>query len=99
MTAKNLILIMGDQLNPSLPALAQADRSFLASGSDTLSPRAKQLLERRIRRIADLATSEAAMQALKALRPDLATFALVRRPRSVGRLALQLREAIRHRMP
>ena len=27
MTAKNLILIMGDQLNPGLPALAQADRS------------------------------------------------------------------------
>jgi len=27
MTVKNLILIMGDQLNPGLPALAQADRS------------------------------------------------------------------------
>ena len=27
MTAKNLILIMGDQLSPGLPALAQADRS------------------------------------------------------------------------
>ena len=27
MTAKNLILIMGDQLSPGLPALADADRS------------------------------------------------------------------------
>lgn len=91
---------VSNRLDPAHAAtLAQADRSFLASRSDTLSPRAKQLLERRIRRIADLATSETAMQALKALRPDLATFALIRRPRAVGRLALQLREAIRHRMP
>ncbi|MCL6285628.1 glycosyltransferase [Ruegeria sp. 2012CJ41-6] len=79
-------------------ALARADAAFLDRHVATLPADCVTLMRRRQARIADLATTESAMQALRGARPDLATLELLRRPRAFGRFANQLGEAVRRRL-
>lgn len=79
-------------------ALAAADAAYLERRRGTLSPRAARLMRQRMDRIADLATAEAGLQALKGRRPAAALAALARRPRATGRFLGQLREALRNRL-
>ncbi len=49
-------------------------------------------------RIADLAASEAALGALREMRPDRAAGVIFRRPRALGRFFRQFGAALKHRL-
>ena len=90
---------VSNRLNPDhAKALARADTEFLVRNAATLSTACVALMRRRQTRIADLATTEAAMQALRERRPGRATAELMRRPRAIGRFVTQLSEALRRRL-
>lgn len=79
-------------------ALAAADAAFLAAHHASLSPRAVALMRRRMGRISDLASAERVLARLKERRLGAAAAALLRRPRTTGRLLVQIREALGRRL-
>ncbi|QBR38578.1 glycosyltransferase family 2 protein (plasmid) [Leisingera sp. NJS201] len=79
-------------------ALSKADAEFLARHGAALSTASVALMHRRQRRIADLAATEAAMQALRAARPDRAAAELMRRPQAFARFLSQLGAALWQRL-
>jgi len=90
---------ISNRLDPDhAKALARADDAFLARHASDLSQDCVALMRKRQVRIADLATTEAAMQALRARHPGRAITELMHRPRALGRFAVQLREALRRRL-
>ncbi len=90
---------ISNRLNPDhARTLAQADAAFLQRHAGSLPAECVALMRQRQTRIADLATTEAAMQALRARRPGRAARALLQRPRALGRFALQISQALRRRL-
>ncbi|MEY8800931.1 glycosyltransferase family 2 protein [Leisingera sp. XS_AS12] len=90
---------VSNRLDPAhAQALAEADADFLARNGPALSASNAALIRRRQQRIANLAAAEAAMQALRAIRPGLAAARLIRRPQALARFCIQLGEALRQRL-
>lgn len=90
---------ISSRLNPDhATALARADAAFLDRHAQRLSPKARRLLQRHMRRFLDFGTTEAVLQALRAGRPVPAAAALLRRPQAAGRLIRQVFEALARRI-
>lgn len=79
-------------------ALGRADAAFLERHARTLSPEARRLMLRHMRRFLDFGASEAVLQSLRAGRPATAVAALLRRPQATGRLLRQILEASARRI-
>lgn len=90
---------VSNRLDPThARALAQADADFMAHHGATLNAAGAALMRRRQRRIANLAVTESAMQALRAARPGRAAAELMRRPQAFTRFFTQLSAALRQRL-
>ena len=79
-------------------ALLQAEAEFDRRHGPTLSKKARRLLRRRREAVADLASAEAAMTALKARRFGAALAALLDRPKAIRRFGRQFAEAVGKRL-
>ena len=90
---------VSNRLNPDhVKALNAADRAFLSKHDFQLGPVGRELLQRRITRLADLATAERALGAMRDRQFGRSLAALVQRPRALGRLAIQLKQAAFRRL-
>ncbi|MBU2960332.1 glycosyltransferase [Citreicella sp. C3M06] len=90
---------ISSRLNPDhATALARADAAFLDQHAQRLSPEARRLLRRHMRRFLDFGTTEAVLHALRAGRLAAAAAALLRRPQAAGRLLRQVAEAMTRRI-
>ena len=90
---------VSNRLNPDhARALARADEGFLQRHQNDLTSEQRGLMQRRANRIADLATAEVAMSALKNRQPGRAVSALAQRPRATRRFTAQLAAAARGRL-
>ncbi|WP_095588114.1 glycosyltransferase family 2 protein [Actibacterium ureilyticum] len=90
---------VSNRLNPEhARALAVADAAFLQAHETRLTSDQRRLLQRRSDRIADLATAEIAITALKHKQFGGVVSALANRPRAIRRLAGQLAAALRSRL-
>lgn len=79
-------------------ALADADRRFLERHGSELDANVVAAMKRRRRRIEDLAHVENVIANLRDRRMLRAVTTLARRPASIGRLALQIREGVSRRL-
>lgn len=90
---------VSNRLNPEhARALAVADAEFLRMHSTRLTKAQSWLLRRRANRIADLATAEKAISALKSKQLSGVFSALANRPRALRRFVGQLSAAARSRL-